>query len=458
MGETEGKGLSRITSRVKWEYLGLIIPELYVWGMLHTEGVDAVGVPMFITMGCAMLLACALAKSAHGFLEFVLIWPVALFAGAGAIALLASPDASVLAGILAGIGATGLYLSWVPCYARIDLRCAVACIFSAMLIGMILRIPFDMLPTGAHCLVLALAPLANPLMLKRALANPLPQGRPPQIYFGNAFESPPLKILLGVAVCAFIIGIAPSMAATPSPTPRFELSLVHHLSEALAAGMILWWVFYFRGKLHLTNMWRAIVILLATSLFFMPTLGADWIGWTLVLMAVGQTLLVNVMLAMLSDAARHCSDSPYLVFGGAWIAYAAPLALGMLVGPIIYQQPNTEFLITLLAYALTLAAILTLNDRNFVESRIFRDLDVPDTETAMFENIDTQCDNLAGVYGLTGRETEVIKLLVKGRSKSYIAEELIISENTVRSHARHIYKKLDVHSKQDIMDLLMEQS
>ncbi len=59
------------------------------------------------------------------------------------------------------------------------------------------------------------------------------------------------------------------------------------------------------------------------------------------LMAVGQTL-VNVMLAMLSDAARHY-PTPYLVFGGAWIAYAAPLALGMPVGPIIYQQPNTEF-------------------------------------------------------------------------------------------------------------------
>ena len=56
--------------------------------------------------------------------------------------------------------------------------------------------------------------------------------------------------------------------------------------------------------------------------------------------------------------------------------------------------------------------------------------------------------------GLTAREVEVLQLLCKGRSKSYIAESLFISENTVRSHSKHIYAKLDVHSKQDILDLI----
>ena len=56
--------------------------------------------------------------------------------------------------------------------------------------------------------------------------------------------------------------------------------------------------------------------------------------------------------------------------------------------------------------------------------------------------------------GLTAREVEVLQLLCKGRSKSYIAESLFISENTVRSHSKHIYAKLDVHSKQEILDLI----
>ena len=50
----------------------------------------------------------------------------------------------------------------------------------------------------------------------------------------------------------------------------------------------------------------------------------------------------------------------------------------------------------------------------------------------------------------------VLQLLCKGRSKSYIAESLFISENTVRSHSKHIYAKLDVHSKQEILDLIAQ--
>ena len=45
-------------------------------------------------------------------------------------------------------------------------------------------------------------------------------------------------------------------------------------------------------------------------------------------------------------------------------------------------------------------------------------------------------------------------LLCQGRSKSYIAESLFISENTVRSHSKNIYRKLGVHSKQELLDLV----
>ena len=72
----------------------------------------------------------------------------------------------------------------------------------------------------------------------------------------------------------------------------------------------------------------------------------------------------------------------------------------------------------------------------------------------MFARIDEGCEALGRKHGLTAREIEVLQLLCKGRSKSYIAESLFISENTVRSHSKHIYAKLDVHSKQEILDLM----
>ena len=103
---------------------------------------------------------------------------------------------------------------------------------------------------------------------------------------------------------------------------------------------------------------------------------------------------------------------------------------------------------------LTVTAILTLNDRNFIEGRLFRDLDTAVPGQVTFESIDEKCAEIGTAHKLTKREIEVMKLLCKGRSKSYIAETLFISENTVRSHARHIYQKLNVHSKQEMMDLL----
>ena len=56
--------------------------------------------------------------------------------------------------------------------------------------------------------------------------------------------------------------------------------------------------------------------------------------------------------------------------------------------------------------------------------------------------------------GLSARETEVLALLAKGRSAPYIRDELIISLNTVNSHIKHIYTKLDVHTRQDVIDLV----
>ena len=65
-----------------------------------------------------------------------------------------------------------------------------------------------------------------------------------------------------------------------------------------------------------------------------------------------------------------------------------------------------------------------------------------------------QAEELRATYGLSNRETEVAELLLAGRSRPYIRDELIISLNTVHAHARNIYAKCGVHSQQEFMDLL----
>ena len=46
--------------------------------------------------------------------------------------------------------------------------------------------------------------------------------------------------------------------------------------------------------------------------------------------------------------------------------------------------------------------------------------------------------------------------MARGRSGAYIAEHLVISQNTVKTHVKHIYAKLDAHSQQDVVDLVFE--
>ena len=54
----------------------------------------------------------------------------------------------------------------------------------------------------------------------------------------------------------------------------------------------------------------------------------------------------------------------------------------------------------------------------------------------------------AGAHlGLTQRESEVLALLVAGRSNKAIAAELVVSEETVKSHTRSIYQKLAVSDR-----------
>ena len=55
-------------------------------------------------------------------------------------------------------------------------------------------------------------------------------------------------------------------------------------------------------------------------------------------------------------------------------------------------------------------------------------------------------------FRLTKRETEVMVLLVQGRSVNRNAEQLVVSPNTVKTHRNRLYAKLDVHDRQELLD------
>jgi DNA-binding NarL/FixJ family response regulator len=62
----------------------------------------------------------------------------------------------------------------------------------------------------------------------------------------------------------------------------------------------------------------------------------------------------------------------------------------------------------------------------------------------------TAGDGVAGPELLTPREADVLDLLQRGRSNAEIAATLHVSVETVRTHARHIYRKLGVRTRREL--------
>lgn len=72
------------------------------------------------------------------------------------------------------------------------------------------------------------------------------------------------------------------------------------------------------------------------------------------------------------------------------------------------------------------------------------------------EELEEVCRRFANRYHLTPREEEVLRLMMRGRSRTFIRETLFISKGTVDTHINHIYKKTDVNSKEALERLVYD--
>lgn len=57
---------------------------------------------------------------------------------------------------------------------------------------------------------------------------------------------------------------------------------------------------------------------------------------------------------------------------------------------------------------------------------------------------------------LSGRELEVLRLLVEGASNKAIASQLNLSENTIKSHISHLFGKLGVQSRAEAVAVALQ--
>ena len=63
-------------------------------------------------------------------------------------------------------------------------------------------------------------------------------------------------------------------------------------------------------------------------------------------------------------------------------------------------------------------------------------------------------NSLSAAHGLTDRETELFHLVMQGKTNLQIANDMFISEGTVKAHLHHIYQKFGISSRKDLFSLV----
>lgn len=64
------------------------------------------------------------------------------------------------------------------------------------------------------------------------------------------------------------------------------------------------------------------------------------------------------------------------------------------------------------------------------------------------------CESAAQDFGLSPREAEILKLIARGHAVDAVAKKLVVSPYTVQTHIQHIYRKMQVHKRSELMDYL----
>ena len=166
---------------------------------------------------------------------------------------------------------------------------------------------------------------------------------------------------------------------------------------------------------------------------------------------------VIVNLVLWTTMAQICAAynlPPTRVFGiGLGLVYVGFLA-GTFTGDVLTSfftlDMRAQDALALLCMALVLAALLFVVD----ERAIVRLMNADDDNPAAPESFMHCCEEIANTYGLTPKEAEVMALAARGRTNQRIQEILGLSAGTVNTHLTRIYKKLDIHSRQEMLDLV----
>jgi DNA-binding CsgD family transcriptional regulator/MFS family permease len=374
--------------------------------------------------------------------------------------------------------ATGLFLlRWESLMAQLPIKPRIALVTSYLAVASVLFPVCFALSIPALCIITASGATISFLSLMMALTR-RPEVEPSNRRTENSdlFRKNAARLSQRFLVASFTIGLAYGFMG-------YQFAVSSHSK----VPPILWGYGIFGAALFLLILMSSLVLrkefdvvfayrisgFLAVPAFFPLDPGS---AFSLVF-AVAFTLISAVsiigMVALVQDEVRRTigSNARGGSFAGLSLGCFAGiiLGIGMMAIPEIFDFSLSGTLsislLGLLSIIIVLVATNVLIDKELFRSVLLASAGkVPlsfDIASSIFNHIDNdegvlirRCSNIALQKGLTPRETEVLLILAKGNSLQRVQEELFISQGTVTTHRNNIYRKLGIHSKQELVDYM----
>ena len=343
---------------------------------------------------------------------------------------------------------------------------ATGSILSTLLFALFLLFqPFEACVFAASMPLIAGALLANgmkwmPLADQKTPCSLLEQGpvRDPQEHGEWG------QLVAKLALCSLLVGFANEAARTLYVQMGIANSdgASYAFIQAIAAFVVTAGVIAIALALlssqteHMArNAYHALVVLLMAGVLLLPLPllypGAN-VHLPYAVSAASYTCFGMFMWVIVAGVCGRYQQAKVRTFGFVRAAWALGPLLGMLLGRYVLHVAGLSLETAFPVMLATALVLLLVSSVVFTESDLIKAMDI--IPLARKQRFREKCLRVIERYGLSEREAEIMIMFAKGRNLPYVQEHLYLSRSTVSTHRQHIYQKLDIHSQQELMNLV----
>lgn len=99
-----------------------------------------------------------------------------------------------------------------------------------------------------------------------------------------------------------------------------------------------------------------------------------------------------------------------------------------------------------------------INDITKTATMIDTNLSIDILSMSTEEKMNKLLSNFDNELKLSNREVDILKLILQNRKRKEIADELHLSENTIKTYTRTLYNKLEISNREELYSLLIDKN